>query len=147
MKKEFIMRGKTGSGLTEVLNFSGHKAGYGYKLTEFKLFPTTDVHSQSAEHSGSITAGKTAVSPVNPDFSNEALIATAILNHGNGPDDANGINYAVINDTFMITQNLILMVQDSHGTPVNWQCKFESVKMSGPEEAVTNYKQFLISDV
>jgi len=29
---------------------------------------------------------------------------------------------------------------------VNWQCRFESVKMSGPEEAATNYKQFAISD-
>ena len=32
------------------------------------------------------------------------------------------------------------------GEPVNWQCRFESVKMSGPEEAVANYKQFTISD-
>jgi len=29
---------------------------------------------------------------------------------------------------------------------VNWQCRFVSEKMNGPEEAVTNYKQFLISD-
>ena len=144
--KEFVMRGQTASGREEVLNFSGFKPGMAYKLTEFSLFPSTDLHSQSAEHSGSITAGKTAVTPVDPNFNNEGLIATAILNHGNGPDDANGINYAVINDTFLITQNLILMVQDSHGTPVNWQCRFESVKMTAPEEAVANYRQFTISD-
>ena len=40
----------------------------------------------------------------------------------------------------------ILKVRENAGTPVNWQCKFEAVKMSGPEEAVTNYRQYLISD-
>jgi len=38
MKKEFVMRGKTEKGLTEVLNFSGYKPGYAYRLTEFELF-------------------------------------------------------------------------------------------------------------
>ena len=38
------------------------------------------------------------------------------------------------------------MVEDTFATAVNWQCRFESVKMSGPEEAVANYKQFAISD-
>ena len=38
------------------------------------------------------------------------------------------------------------VVDTQNANPVNWQCKFESVKMSGPEEAVTNYRQFLISD-
>ena len=40
------------------------------------------------------------------------------------------------------------MVQDAGGSnhPVNWQCRFESVKMTGPEEAAVNYKQFSISD-
>jgi len=146
MRKEFVMRGQTASGETEVLNFSGFKPGIAYKMTEFSLYPSTDVHNQSAEHSGSVTAGKTAMPPTDANFNNEGLIATAILNHGNGPDDANGINYAVINDTFLITQNLILMVHDSHGTPVNWQCRFESVKMAGPQEAAANYKQFTISD-
>ena len=34
------------------------------------------------------------------------------------------------------------------GSPadVNWQCRFESVKMTGAEEAAVNYKQFAISD-
>jgi hypothetical protein len=146
MKQEFVMRGKTNSGETEVLNFSGHKSGYGYKLTEFELYPSTAIGSAGGELVGTITAGKTAVAPTDPDFSNEGLIGSAVffIAAGNlGP-------YAdsVINDTFLITQNLILMVQNTGGgnEPVNWQCRFESVKMSGPEQAVTNYKQFLISD-
>ena len=56
------------------------------------------------------------------------------------------IHVNVINDTFLITQNLILMVHDVVGNPVNWQCRFEAVKMSGSQEAVANYKQFTISD-
>ena len=55
----------------------------------------------------------------------------------------------VVNDTFLITQNLILMVQDtdpSAGAPINWQCRFKAVKMDGSEEAAANYKQFTIFD-
>jgi hypothetical protein len=56
---------------------------------------------------------------------------------------------SIVNDTFLITQNLILAVVDTYtGSPadVNWQCRFVSEKMTGPEEAATNYKQYAISD-
>ena len=38
------------------------------------------------------------------------------------------------------------MVIDTQSNPVNWQCKFMPVKLNKSEEAVANYKQFLISD-
>ena len=139
------MRGQTESGEQEVLNFSGFKPGMAYRLTEFQLYPSTNIGGQQAEMAGSITAGKTAVAPTDPNFNNDGLIATAYLNQDNS--SANGpFPVAVINDTFLVTQNLILMVQASTGVPINWQCRFESVKMNGPEEAVTNDKQFAISD-
>ena len=144
MKKEFVMRGQTASGQQEVLNFSGFKPGIAYRLTDFELFPSTGFPSTD-ELAGTITAGKTAVAPTDPDFRNEGLIGSAIFQIHNTYHSVN--NTSVINDTFLITQNLILMVVNaSSGTPVNWQCRFESVKMTGPEEAVTNYKQFMISD-
>ena len=148
MKKEFVMRGQTESGKTEVLNFSGFKPGMAYRLTEFQLYPSTNIGGQANELMGTITAGKTAVAPTDPDFNDEGLIATAFSNQYTSPAYPPG-DRTVINDTFLITQNLILMVKDSDpsgGNPVNWQCRFESVKMSGSEEAVTNYKQFMISD-
>ena len=43
MRKEFVMRGKTASGETEVLNFSGYKPGYAYRLVEFDLYPSTNI--------------------------------------------------------------------------------------------------------
>ena len=147
MNKEFVMRGQTGSGLTEVLNFSGYKPGYAYRLIEFKLWPSTALGTGKFEGYGTITAGKTAVAPTDPNFNDEGLIGvTSLQDH---QDDAYGPNEGfVINDTFLITQNLILMVQDTGGSgyPVNWQCRFVAEKMSGPEEAVANYKQFTISD-
>ena len=150
MKKEFVMRGRTDSAKSEILNFSGHKKGYAYRITEFVLYPSTDIFNQQTELLGTITAGKTAVDPQNPDFRNEGLIAVASATNNSNPAYPPSFR-SVINDTFMITQNLILTVADVDASgaqyPVNWQCKFESVKMSGPEEAVTNYKQFLISDV
>ena len=145
MKKEFVMRGQTASGETEVLNFSGYKPGYAYKLVEFKLWPSTNIQGTSVECMGSITAGKTAVTPTDPNFNADGLIGTVIWadhnEYGYGP-----YTDSLVNDTFLITQNLILMVQETGGTPVNWQCRFESVKMTGAEEAAVNYKQFAISD-
>ena len=64
-------------------------------------------------------------------------------------DKSDSSTSSIVNDTYLITQDLILAVVDTiAGSPmdVNWQCRFVSVKMTGPEEAVTNYKQFMISD-
>jgi len=146
MKKEFVMRGQTASGKTEVLNFSGYKPGYAYRMTEFQLFPSTAIGTANNEIVGTITAGKTAVAPTDPNFNDEGLIACnyTVISVVQYPSP---ITYSVVNDTFLITQNLLLMVQETNsGNAVNWQCRFVSEKMSGPEEAVTNYKQFLISD-
>jgi len=145
MRKTFVMRGQTASGETEVLNFSGYKPGYAYRLTEFTLYPSTNIPGVDYEMTGTITAGKTAVAPTDPNFNDEGLIGSALLQD----DDSQAYpisKLSVINDTFLITQNLILMVQDAVGNPINWQCRFVSEKMSGPEEATANYKQYAISD-
>lgn len=150
MNKEFVMRGQTASGETEVLNFSGHKPGYAYRLTEFQLYPSTSIGSQFAELVGTITAGKTAVAPTDPNFNNEGLIASLVVHVGHDSETRGNalVPLVVINDTFLITQNLILMVQNTSGSsnPVNWQCRFVAEKMSKSEEAVNNYKQYTISD-
>ena len=149
MKKEFVMRGQTASGLTEVLNFSGYKPGYAYRMTEFQIYPGAGIGSVAYELAATVTAAKTFEDPENPNFNNEGLIATAFLANSSTPTYTSAVMNSIVNDTFLITQNLILAVVDSQaGSPiaVNWQCRFESVKMSGPEEASTNYKQFMISD-
>ena len=139
------MRGQTASGQTEVLNFGKYKQGYAYRLTEFKMFPSTNINGDHYDMVGSITAGKTAVAPTDPNFNNDGLIASGFIENDHAKHYPHSESY-VINDTYIITQNLILMVQDTHGTPTNWQCRFVSVKMTGAEEASVNYKQFAISD-
>lgn len=146
MNKEFIMRGKTAKGLTEVLNFSGYKPGYAYRLVEFRLFPSTMGGPTADSHlSGVITAGKTALDPQNPDFSIEGCIGTSLFKN-----DSNDVyptsSTSIVNDLFLITQNLKLTVYNVEAHDVNWQCRFVAEKMTGPEEAVANYKQFTISD-
>jgi len=146
MNKEFVMRGQTASGGTEVLNFSGNTPGYAYRLTEFLLFPKNNIGGSESELVGTVTAGKTAVSPIEPDFNNEGLIASALMtNHYNTLYPTPFVS--VVNDLFLITQDLILMVQDTSGNSnaINWQCRFVAEKMSSNEEAVTNFKQFSIS--
>jgi len=145
MRKTFVMRGQTASGLTEVLNFGKYKQGYAYKMTEFSLYPSTNIGGQDWEISASVTAGKTAVTPTDPNFNNDGLISTAFQSSSSSTSYP-WSGYAIVNDTYIITQNLILMVQNTQGHPVNWQCRFESVKMSAAEEASVNYKQFAISD-
>ena len=146
MPKEFVMRGQTASGGTETLNFSGYKPGYAYRLTEFQLYPSSSIGANPVELMGTVTAGKTAVSPADPDFNNEGLIGTAYFGVSSSslyPASAE----SVINDTFLITQNLKLMVKDTDGDDaINWQCRFVAEKMNKAEEAVTNYKQFTIFD-
>jgi len=144
MNKEFVMRGQTASGLTEILNFSGLTPGYAYRMTEFMIYPSSNIVAQPYEMAGSLTAGKTAVAPTDPNFNNEGLIATALITSSTSQPASEEL--VVINDTFLITQDLILMVQDTHGNPINWQCKFVGEKLSTAEEAVTNYKQFTISN-
>jgi hypothetical protein len=145
MPQEFIIRGKTDSGATEVLNFSGHKAGYAYRLVEFQLYPSTNVGGTNYEMCATISAGKTQVPPQDPNFNDEALIAVGFIENHSGEHYPHSGSY-VINDLFLITQDLILAVDDDANNPVNWQCKFVAEKMTGPQEAATNYKQFSIFD-
>jgi len=147
MRKEFVMRGKTAKGLTEELNFGKYKAGHAYRITELKLFPTTVGNQTSADSHicAVITAGKTPLDPQTPDFSIEGCIANALWKNDSNDSHAS-TQQSVIDDTFIITQNLLLTVFNVESHDVNWQCRFESVKMSGAEEAAVNYKQFAISD-
>jgi len=144
MKKEFVMRGQTASDTEEVLNFSGYKPGYAYRMVDFQIYQSLGIGATVVEICASVTAAKTAEDPENPNFNNEGLIAVASIYEANRTMPQT----AIINDTFLITQNLILKVKDTHtsATPVNWQCRFVSVKMNNAEEAVTNFKQFTISD-
>jgi len=149
MKKTFVMRGQTASGTQEVLNFSGYKPGYAYRMIDLTIYPSTNIGGQNAELAVSITAAKTFEDPSNPNFNNEGLIAVAMLGMRSDIQNGQFLDHTVMNDTFLITQNLILAAIDTlTGNPmaVNWQCRFESVKMTGPEEAATNFKQFSISD-
>ena len=142
------MRGKTASGLTEVLQFGKYKQGYAYKMTEFQIYPSTGIGTAAYELTATVTASKTFEDPQNPNFNNDGLIGTALMTGHNNPAYSHEA-VTIVNDTYIITQNLILAVNDSYvGSPmaVNWQCRFESVKMTGSEEAAVNYKQFSISD-
>jgi len=148
MRKEFVMRGKTASGLTEVLQFGKYKQGYAYRMTDFKIYPSTGIGTANFELAATVTAAKTFEDPSNPNFNNDGLIATTFFTSQTSSRHTIETT-PVINDTYMITQNLILAVVDTEaGSPmaVNWQCRFESVKMTGAEEAAVNYKQFAISD-
>jgi len=153
MKQEIIMRGKTASGGTEVLEFSGiqiENKNMAYKLVEFQVYPSewdSTGGAAQAECVGSITAGKTAAPAIDVNFLDDGLIANAFFWQYYGAS-AMPAGDSVINNHYLITQNLILMVQDNQSSPqpVNWQCKFKAYKMTDAEMAANNFKQFQISD-
>jgi len=147
MNKEFVMRGQTANAGSEVLNFSGYKPGYAYRLVEFELYSTTNLGITAFEGRATITAAKTAEDPVNPNFNNEGLIASAMFSEQISSGAPGVTQYSIINNEFLITQNLILAVRETDsGNPVNWQCRFVAEKMNDAETAVTNYKQYQIFD-
>lgn len=148
MPKEFLMRGSTASDTEETLEF-GHQArpGYGYRMTELQIYPSASLGTQNYELMVSITADNSAENPQNPDFNNDGLIAVAYLTGRSSDGHMQAPQLAVVNDLFIITQDLILKAIDSvAGAPMacNWQCRFEEIKLSGAAEAVANYNQFSI---
>jgi len=144
-KTEFVMRGQTASGGTEVLNFAGNTPGYAYRIIDFKLYPS--VLNSDFECCGVVTAGKVAVDPLSPNFDDPGVIATGFM--GTSASQPYPVKLQFLwNDLFYITQDLFLSVIDTSASPnaINWQCKFEKVKLSSSAEAVTNFKQFTIFD-
>ena len=143
------MRGQVQSfrvnGDFETLNFSGFKPGMAYRLVEFRVWPSDGTNSND-ELDAIITAGKTVKNPSAPNFNDQGTIGVACWE--NNSSEQFGPNHAsLVDDTFLVTQNLLLSANDYQGdSPINWFCRFVSEKMSGPQEAVTNYKQYLISD-
>ena len=144
---EFVIRGQTPStsgSNTEILSFSGLTPGYAYKIMEFSLYPK--VPNTSYEITGTVTASRTAMDPEAVDFNDDGLIASSFISDHAAEENPAG-TFSVLNDTFLITQDLILKVTDTvSSNPVNWQCRFMPVKLAKAEEAVANYKQFMISD-
>jgi len=143
-KREFVLRGQTANGSTEVLNF-GSKHGYAFRITEFVLSPS--IMNADFETCGIITAGKTALDPVNPNFNVEGCIATGFMGTSLSQPYPVKLQF-IINDTFLITQDLLLTVADTSSAPnpINWQCRFMPVKMSESDKANANFKQFSIFD-
>jgi len=149
MNKTFVMRGQVadfrGAGAFETLNFSGFTPGIAYRLVEFRVWPSNGTNTND-EIDASITAAKTPADPSTPDYRQEGLIGTACWE--NNSSEQYGPNFAsLVNDTFMITQDLLLTANDYQGSsPINFHCKFVGEKMSSNEEAVTNFRQYTISN-
>jgi len=145
MPKEFIIRGQTTIATpTEVLNMTGYRPGYGYVLKEFQIYPST--LGGNYELVASVTADNSSEAPDSPDFNHEGLIATAMIISRSDSGSVAGYTLSVVNDLFVITQDLILQVADTTGNamPVNWQVRFKEVKLSTAAEAVANFKQYTI---
>ena len=79
MPKEFIVKGRTVSGSTEKINLQGGRPGYGYQLHDFKLWGSTNLGATSMEGWGTIARSSTAITPIDPDFNNDALVCSCCI--------------------------------------------------------------------
>lgn len=143
MPKEFIIRGYNTSGTNEKIHLSGHKAGYGYRLKEFKLWGSTNLGATSQECWGILSRGA-AMDPKIPDFSNDALVGVSVfMTHTSPAYPPQSLE--VIDDLVILTQDLRIAVQDtSDSEAINWQLKFEEVKISSSAEAAANYQAYQV---
>ena len=145
MPKEFIIRGKTASLGTEVINMTGYRPGYGYQLKDFQLYPSANIGAQTWEMSATLHADKAShpAPPDAPNFNEDGLIGTVF--NGSSSAMTTDAGNQVINDLFVITQDLHLTVHDAAAhANVNWQLRFKEVKLTSSAEAVANYKQYTI---
>ena len=76
---------------------------------------------------GTVARSSTAISPIDPDFNNDALVAVAVFTAHTSPAyPPQALN--MINDLVVLTQDLTLMVQDTQdGDAVNWMLKFKEL--------------------
>lgn len=141
------MQGQITSGGVKKLRLSGISDGYGFVIDSFQISASTNLGSQGSECFAAITRSKTEADPINPNWSNDGLVATATA-YSYGLAVAGNFNpMSLVNDHAVLTQNLLLTARETdNGTPINYLIKFRSVKMTGSEEAVANYQQFVISD-
>lgn len=148
MPKEFILRGKIAVNGQTKLNFSGGDRAYGYQLKKFQLWGADDILGASAafEYCGVLSADNVAADPIAPDFNDPAQIGVALWGVTHNLVTHVPAGSSVIDDLFIITQDLILAISGSASTSCNYLLKFEQVKLSGPAEAANNYKQYLIFD-
>lgn len=146
MPKEFTVRGQTASAGEEIINITGYRPGYGYKLTEFRVYPSTNLGSAHGEYYGALTANNTAADPVNPNFNEDGLIANAMFIVSANPAAASEFGIGALwNEDFVVTQDLRLSVRETDGgAAVNWQLKFKEVKLTNAAQAVANFKQYTI---
>jgi hypothetical protein len=146
MTKEFIIKGRSASGSTETINLSGSRPGYGFQLHDFKLWGSNNLGNTSMEGWATLARSSTGISPIDPDFSNDALVAVAVfMTHTSPAYPPQALN--MINDLVILTQDLTLMVQDTgDGDPINYMLKFKEVKLSDAREAVSNYQAFTVRD-
>ena len=141
---EFIQQGRLASGGTKVINLSGGKNDVGYRLKEFKLWGSTNLGATSQECWGTLVRSNTAVSPINPDFGNEALVGVATFHCHTSPAYPPQ-QLAMFNDLVDLVADCILMVQDSSdGEDINYLLKFEEVKLSDAAISAANYSAAMI---
>jgi len=144
MPKEFIMKGKIQVNGQENLNFGGGDPSYGYKLKKFQLWGADDIlgAADAFEYCGVITADNAAADPIAPNFDDPGQIGVALWGVTHNLVTHVPAGSSVIDDLFIITQDLIIAISGSANTSCNYLLKFEQIKLSGPAEAAANFKQF-----
>jgi len=144
MRKQFVMQGQLASSGEKVLRLSGISDGYGYIIDSFQIGASTNLGTSGAECFAAITRDNVAMDPINPNWSDDGLVATATA-YSYGLAVPGNLVTSLVNDMAVLTQDLILSVRETDNTnPINYLIKFRSVRISSSEEAVENYKQYSI---
>jgi len=135
-------RGKLEDGGQERIRLSTNKGEIGYRIKEFKLFPTKPGGTNHVEHVAQLfSVEQETVPTANPDvdFTNPLLLAVSYfvdeVNMQSGPAEQ------VIFEKALINQDCFITHTEVNGTlACNYYIEMEQVKLSKDEAAVATLK-------
>jgi hypothetical protein len=107
------------------------------------MWGSTNLGAIAQECWGILSRGP-AMDPKVPNFNDDALVGVSVfMTHTSPAYPPQSLE--VIDDLVILTQDLTIAVQDtSNAEAINWQLKFEEVKISTAAEAAANYQAYTV---
>jgi len=141
-------RGLLNQGDQVRIPLSGGDTDTGYRIVKLVLMPNDIDASTSHECSVQVFSQKQATIHADIDFSKDELLAAGYYARSlqtGAPYVIDAATEAVIFDNTVVNQDIFVGYQTGQSNQkINYYLELEEVKMSGPEQAVINYKAALL---
>lgn len=132
---------------------SGLADGYGFRLLDFKIWPSTDLGGANKNQELYAVINRDpgfAPDPFNPDFGVPGFLAVSTWGSGPfvlavGAPSTRG-SQSIINDDVILTQDVFVYCSDPADNKINYFLRFERMRISAGAEAVANFETVLMRE-